>query len=319
MPSLESTYRRLLFTYPGEYRREHEEEILATLVEAAEPGRCRPSLREARDLLAGGLRTRAMLATREGGRALWADGLRLGVLLLLAMRIGDFTWWIPGSIGGSPPLPLGFTGGFVPLSPLSVLSLSTWVAPVVLTLALVAVLRGGARSSLVLVLLGGLASTSLSQPHTLLDLVSPTAPLESASTVLIALAAALLVAQWSTQRARRAWPLWIAPALVAGPALCRWAFGALTSSSAIPYVTIEPALGLLVPCALLVAVALIARDPRPSIAAAVYAAASLVQTAYLPSGRLTAGWQLIPPVVMLAAGVITTAAIMPRGGRLVRG
>jgi hypothetical protein len=317
MPSLESTYRRLLFTYPGEYRREHEEEILATLVEAAEPGRRRPSLREARDLLAGGLRTRGMLATREGGRALWADGLRLGVLLLLAMRIGDFTWWILGSTGGPPPLPLGSTGGFLPLSP--PLSLSTWVATAVLTLALVAVLRGGARSSLVLVLLGGVASTSLSQPHTLLDLISPTAPLESSSTVLMALAAALLVAQWSTQRARRPWPLWIAPALVAGPALCRWAIGALTSSPAVPYLTIEPALGLLLPCALLVAVALIARDPRPSIAAAVYAAASLVPTAYLPSGRLHVGWELILPAVMLAAGVITTAAIMPRGGRLVRG
>lgn len=316
MPSLESTYRRLLLTYPGEYRREHEEEILATLVEAAEPGRRRPSLREARDLLAGGLRTRGMLATREGGRALWADGLRLGVLLLLAMRIGDFTWWIPGSTGSPPPLPLGSTGGFVPVSPLS---LSTWVAAVVLTLALVAVLRGGARSSLVLVLLGGLASTSFSmQRPTLLDLVSPTAPLASSSTVLMALAAALLVAQWSTQRARRPWPLWIAPALVAGPALCRRAIGALTSSSAVPYLTIEPVLALLVPCALLVAVALIARDPRPSIAAALFAAASLVQTAYLPSGRLNAGWELILPVVMLAAGVITTAAIMPRGGRMVR-
>jgi hypothetical protein len=301
MLSLESTYRRLLCTYPGEYRREHEEEIVATLVEAAEPGRRRPSLREARDLLAGGLRTRGMLAVREGGRALWADGLRLGVLLLLATRIGDFTWWI------------GSTGGLLPLS------LSIWVAPVVLALALVAVLRGGARSSLVLVLLGGLASTSLSQPHTLLDTISPIAPLESFSTVLIALAAALLVAQWSTQRARRPWPLWIAPALVAGPELCRRAIGALTSSSAVPYLAIEPALALLLPCALLVAVALIARDPRPSIAAAVYAAASLVHAAYLPSGRLNAGWELILPVVMLAAGVITTAAIMPRGGRLVRG
>jgi hypothetical protein len=87
----------------------------------------------------------------------------------------------------------------------------------------------------------------------------------------------------------------------------------------VPYLAIEPALALLLPCALLVAVALIARDPRPSIAAAVYAAASLVHAAYLPSGRLDAGWELILPVVMLTVGVITTAAIMPRGGRLVRG
>jgi hypothetical protein len=314
MSTLESMYRRLLLTYPREYRREHEEEILATLVEAAEPGRHRPSLRETRGLLAGGLRTRAMLAAREGGRALWADGLRLGVLLLLAMRIGSFTSWILSSTHSST---LGSFDSSLPVS------LSTWIAPVVLTLALVAVLRGGARSSLVLVLLGGLASTSFSVvPDKLFDFVSPTAPLVSSSTVLMTLAAALLVAQWSTQRARRPWPLWIAPALTAGPALCGWAMMLLTPpSSAVPYSTIEAALGLLVPCALLVAVALIARDPRPSFAAAVYATASLIPIAFpvLATLRPDVSWELILPVLLLAAGVVTTAATMPRGGRPVRG
>jgi hypothetical protein len=306
MATLESMYRRLLLTYPGEYRREHEEEILATLVDAAEPGRRRPSLRETRDLLAGGLRTRALLAAREGGRALWADGLRLGVALLLAMRISDYTMWIHGipSIDGtSVPLPL-----------------STWIAPVVLTLALVAVLRGGARSSLVLLVLGGLASTSSSiQPHSLADFLSPAASVLSPSSLLMTLAAALLAAQWSAQRARPAWPLWIAAALIAGPALSRWALGWLPIPT--PYLTIESVAVLVVPFALLVAVALIARDPRPSIGAAVYAAAGLLPTGFLmvANGWLDKGWELILPSALLTVGVITTAAIMPRGGRLVRG
>jgi hypothetical protein len=306
MATLESMYRRLLLTYPREYRREHEEEILATLVDASEPGRRWPSLRETRDLLAGGLRTRALLAAREGGRALWADGLRLGVALLLAVRIADYTMWIhgiPTIDGNSVPLPL-----------------STWIAPVVLTLALVAVLRGGARSSLALLLLGGLASTSLSiQPHTLVDFVSPTAPLLSPSSLLMTLAAALLAAQWSTQRTRRPWPLSIAAALVAGPALSRWALGWLPISG--PYLTIESVAVLVMPCALLVAVALIARDPRPSIGAAVYAAAGLLPTGFLvvANGWLDRGWELVVPSALLMVGVISTAAIMPRGGRLIRG
>lgn len=48
-------YRRLLFCYPRAHRRD---ELLATLIEAAPPGRTRPTLREAGNLIRHGLRAR---------------------------------------------------------------------------------------------------------------------------------------------------------------------------------------------------------------------------------------------------------------------
>jgi hypothetical protein len=51
-------YRRLLLCYPRAYRRSRGEEIVATLLEAAAPGRTRPSLREVTNLIRHGLRCR---------------------------------------------------------------------------------------------------------------------------------------------------------------------------------------------------------------------------------------------------------------------
>ena len=51
-------YRRLLLTYPRSYRRRHGAEIVTTLLDAAPPGRLRPSRVEAVDLLTGGIRFR---------------------------------------------------------------------------------------------------------------------------------------------------------------------------------------------------------------------------------------------------------------------
>ncbi|MBE1491604.1 hypothetical protein [Plantactinospora soyae] len=53
--SLARRYRRLLFCYPRAHRRA---ELLATLLEAAPPGRTRPTAREAADLIRHGLRAR---------------------------------------------------------------------------------------------------------------------------------------------------------------------------------------------------------------------------------------------------------------------
>jgi hypothetical protein len=81
---LERWYRRLLHAYPGPYRRAHGEEILATLLDAARPGQRLPDPRQAASLLAGGLRARAVLAGGGSIRRLWASGLWLGALLLVA-------------------------------------------------------------------------------------------------------------------------------------------------------------------------------------------------------------------------------------------
>jgi hypothetical protein len=110
MPSLEALYRGLLFTYPAGYRAEHEDEIVTTLLDAAPPGQSLPSVREVAGLITGGLRTQALAAARKGARTQWADGLRLGAVLLLACytslvlkntfgMTGQLTYLYPTTIG----------------------------------------------------------------------------------------------------------------------------------------------------------------------------------------------------------------------------
>lgn len=55
---LRRSYERLLWAYPRWYRRERGTEILTTLLDAAPPGRRRPSLADALDLVGRGLRRR---------------------------------------------------------------------------------------------------------------------------------------------------------------------------------------------------------------------------------------------------------------------
>lgn len=54
----EDRCRLLVRSYPPRYRRGREEELLATMLDCAEPGRSAPSLRESADIIRGGLATR---------------------------------------------------------------------------------------------------------------------------------------------------------------------------------------------------------------------------------------------------------------------
>ncbi|SCE68742.1 hypothetical protein GA0074695_0312 [Micromonospora viridifaciens] len=56
--SLTRHYRRLLLAYPRAYRRERGEEMIGVLLDRAPAGRTRPTVREAFDLVRGGLRCR---------------------------------------------------------------------------------------------------------------------------------------------------------------------------------------------------------------------------------------------------------------------
>lgn len=82
--SLERHYRRLLSAYPGSYRRERGDEILATLLDMAAPDRRWPAPREVAGLLVGATRTRARINLSRPAREIWAGGLRLAALVLLA-------------------------------------------------------------------------------------------------------------------------------------------------------------------------------------------------------------------------------------------
>jgi hypothetical protein len=58
MNPLETSYRRLLHAYPVEWREERGEEMLAVLLESAPDHQTRPSVADALNLVANGLRTR---------------------------------------------------------------------------------------------------------------------------------------------------------------------------------------------------------------------------------------------------------------------
>jgi hypothetical protein len=77
----ERGYRRLLRAYPAWYRRERGEEILDTLLAAAQHGRTRPSLRDGGALILGGLRVRA----GQNRRLTTTASLRLAVLFGVAL------------------------------------------------------------------------------------------------------------------------------------------------------------------------------------------------------------------------------------------
>lgn len=116
MTDLEQRYRRLLLAYPRAYRAERGDEIIDTLLAATDSAATRPTLRESRALLLGGL-----LARLSGGprspRQIWYDGLHTYVVAMLvggipsaiAVALSDrvsmagpgFTWLFVVSLAGS--------------------------------------------------------------------------------------------------------------------------------------------------------------------------------------------------------------------------
>ncbi|WP_250036597.1 hypothetical protein [Paractinoplanes maris] len=79
-------YRRWLMAYPRSYRRDRGPEILATLLDAAEPGRSRPAAREAARLLRHGL-----------GRRVAEFGRRAFVVAAFAAVLGGLSGIALGS------------------------------------------------------------------------------------------------------------------------------------------------------------------------------------------------------------------------------
>jgi hypothetical protein len=64
--ALERRYRRWLALYPKSFRADHEDEMVAVLMQGAKPGQTHPRARETADLAAHGLRRRASAARLPG-------------------------------------------------------------------------------------------------------------------------------------------------------------------------------------------------------------------------------------------------------------
>ncbi|MEV0130219.1 hypothetical protein AB0H83_17385 [Dactylosporangium sp. NPDC050688] len=81
-------YRALLRAYPKAWREQRGDELLGTLLDAAEPGRRRPNVRESASIVVQGLRERLGLRRRSPG-AVWSEGLRIGALLVLGEAFAE--------------------------------------------------------------------------------------------------------------------------------------------------------------------------------------------------------------------------------------
>ena len=98
---MERWYRVMLLGYPAQYRERHGGELLGTLLER-HPSRRLPSARESASLLDAGMLTR--LRGRLDQAPAWADGLRLGLLLLVLVRAGSLLGDLSTAQRPQPPV-----------------------------------------------------------------------------------------------------------------------------------------------------------------------------------------------------------------------
>jgi hypothetical protein len=270
---LERRYRRLLVTYPAEYRQDHESEILGTLLEAAAPGQQRPSPREAAALLLGGLRTRARLAARSP-RLMWSDGVRLGVLLILSgyasggIRLGALLvmWQLSSSAIGSRlgvgawGVPYWWSGGLP-------VTTAPWAAVGIAScLALMAVVRD--RHRIALAAVAGAVVVALVVAET-----RPFTPVPL-SLVLAGGVVGVLAFRRSPTPGRRPWPWWLASLVLVWVGV-----DAALGDSGTEFVPVTPILLELGPVAILLVLSLATIDPRPAVAVALSAAAGVCTNA----------------------------------------
>ncbi len=260
-------YRLVMHAYPPSYRHSHGDEIRDTAV-ALGGGHWSP--RQATSLGVGGLRTRALLASDTGPRALWAAGLRLAILLLFLRVLASMVAYR-----------LGATGSITEISGLSLTSLyaaavaalaftTRWPTAVVLTAILIATAvitagQPGMATSYATVGVLGVAAWWLALATDGKRAASPT-------TVLVLLGVG--VGPW---------------AVMNDPAL----FFAAASTG-----------GLLI-----VGLALVAIDPRPLIASAatmMFSAATLIPASVTETDPLTLAYVTAPALVPLA--VLVTAS-----------
>ncbi|HEX4215070.1 MAG TPA: hypothetical protein VIA06_17255 [Candidatus Dormibacteraeota bacterium] len=309
MPSLVQLYRRLFFTYPEEYRRAREAEMLATLLDAAAPGQHLPGLREAAGLIAGGVRTRARIGPAGGPRAIWGQGLRLGAALAIA------------SMAAVALLPLSYPG-----------DLWSRLLPLALAATVVALLRWPGRYGLALVALDALAAW----PHGSAALVavngfavfvavhgfaawpqSPAILLTSSglwwlveTAVPLALAAAAFAWHPSAGPAGRPLPGWVIALVLILPVGLELSLyrGAYDAMEAIVGARVPISLFVLVlPAAILGFLSLLLRSPIPALGATIYLISdltcALTQDLALPPQVIYNG-----PALALALGLIVASA-----------
>ncbi|AWS46795.1 hypothetical protein [Streptosporangium sp. 'caverna'] len=248
---LERRYRRLLLGYPRSYRSGYGGELIATLLDTAEPGRTLPSARESFALIVGGLRTRVTYATE---RPAWVDGVHLGVL---ALSVAQLAMLVPYATA-------------IPL----------WVG--LSALAVVLIMRGWVRTALPVTVLVAVKVCSITLGRTWLDVTllpvypdpiwgggalygggGPVAPMIGYTLIVLGLLA--LAAREPRSIGARSWLWWAAIPALAGADPAGLDFTGGPGPLAAARVAVE--IGIL---ALAIWAGHVARDPRWAMAAVIY-------------------------------------------------
>jgi hypothetical protein len=303
MTPLERRYRRLLLAYPLEYRRDHESEMLGTLLEAASPHQRWPSAREGAALLVGGLRTQARFAAGSPER-IWTDGLRLGALLLLFTSGSELTAL---SLVFSPVGRMNGALGHPEAVHLeAVLSLA----------AVVALLRSRYRVGLCAV--AGMLTLELMVYRSSPPVVSPLSALP-APWVLVGVVIAVLASRPSLRGRSHAWSWRLALLLLVALVPATLAVAGIIWSAGRIGGQLLSVLGLaleVVPAAVAIGIALLARDARFALAATLYVASDLLgrlqtlvvasQSVYFPRGR----YLLETLMILLVGGGLTALSVV---------
>lgn len=311
--TLEQRYERLLFTYPPAYRAARGEELLATAMEMADPGQRFPRLREAVGFIVGGLRTRSRIARAGSGLMTWADGIRLGAAIVMALAFA-------GQINN-----LLFTT-----------TLRPHLLPAAMAGVIVALLRAPRRIWLLLVALGlGLTWDHVAAMWSFLT-AKGLAPTVHMITESVALPPALIIGNilpwvvpfvlagvafiWQPRAQRRpvAWPWWLVGLVIVAPSLDILK-GVSTALYSVPAIGAGIGLTQLLWPLLLLGLALLVREARLGVAVAAWACGSLLMVgAFFPLSRPGLAWLLSPAMfaVMWLMGAIAVTAVV--GRRLAR-
>lgn len=306
--TLDRIYERLLFTYPSEYRAARGGELVATAMEKAHSGQRLPSPREVVGFIVGGLRTRARLASAESRTLTWADGLRLGAAIVMALAFS-------GQINN-----LLFTP-----------TLQTHLLPMVMIAVIVALLRAPRRIWVVLAAAGlvlawghvtdlWLVATNPRSPAlfvmTPVDLVANVLPW----VVPFVLASAAFLWRPQGTRGPTVWPWWFVGLLTFVPSL-QILKGVSTDLFSVPAVAVAISLAVLLWPLIVVGVAFVTREARLSVAVVAWACASLIMNGVdlVPGPRPAIAWLLNPgvfAVVFLGCALAITAVINRRLARV---
>jgi hypothetical protein len=160
-------YRRLLACYPVWYRRVHEAEILAVLMADAPPGKRRPGIAEAADLLWGALRIRCQPSRTGGAEPVWRDALAV-VSVIVPLIV------VTGFVATRTRMPFAMRGSWSSASGFPLEFLKIMAAPLALGALVPLMLRTQrlaalAAAGLLIWLVSGLQSPGLAAPLALVS------------------------------------------------------------------------------------------------------------------------------------------------------